>query len=82
MKGEGGCAGGGAEELVTGACSWQKTVPPKGLRQAVHRGFPQVLQNEATGSSGWLAQVMVVVELISISFRRLSGVPYLFSTSY
>ncbi len=58
--------GGGAEEAVGGACSAQKTVLPTARRQAEHKAFPQVLQNDATGRSGWLAHMMVVVGLMSI----------------
>jgi len=44
--------GGGADDDMTGEWSEQNIVPPTGRRQAVHNGFPQVLQKDATGSSG------------------------------
>jgi hypothetical protein len=60
--------GGGADEEAAagGACSTQKTVDPTGLRQAVQSGFPQVRQKDATGTSGWMAHIIVVVGLMSI----------------
>ena len=56
---------GGAAEVEAGTCSSQNTVPAAARRQTEQSGLPQVRQKDTTGASGWLAQVMVDVGLIS-----------------